>query len=602
MNTTAKTGLVAALALSLMVQPVVMPTPAEAGFKDLGKKFKRKVRKFKKNKRLQRKILKGAVIVGGAVVAGKVIGGKGGFSPAAAIIVGGALAAAPHAFQRDMAHRYRGDYGWAGCVSCGRKKIVVAPGRKASKQKKAQVSQAVKDDVITIQSALQALGLYKIKIDGDYGRGTKKAVRTFQAGLGEKQTGVLTARQRAALFYEAGKKGYIREGYEQPGAVAGTVVPQVATAAVVPAVLTTQQQSVEEPAEEPFVRAIGDFRLASSQLARFTKSHLKSGELSSVVDTKLKPDGMIELTTEVLGQSGSKKVTKLVGVENIYFEPHAVSDQWVRVVVQEPGSDNRQTINTVDSFETAEEAHAWMMKSEKQIAMLAKLTERDLNGRAPAGAPSNEQKASPVPTLVTAEKNDEPAKTPASRIAKTAEASAAGSSAREDTAKAAAKTVDKELETDVVKATQTTRAIAQQQTPKEDQAVASAVQTPAPPVQRASLSVEESLANSDAGSQSCNNEVFVQLRFPDGHDPINHYNITPPQDTLMMDNGDTTMHVAGACVQGEYSYKYVYVQSGKTAKSWKPHVRTGTFRLASNSEQCEVSLYDPKESAQVICF
>ena len=54
-------------------------------------------------------------------------------------------------------------------------------------------------DVQLVQSALQALGLYKGKLDGDYGPLTAGAVRTYQAGKGLTADGVVGKDTRAAL-------------------------------------------------------------------------------------------------------------------------------------------------------------------------------------------------------------------------------------------------------------------------------------------------------------------------------------------------------------------------------------------------------------------
>ncbi len=51
-----------------------------------------------------------------------------------------------------------------------------------------------------IQVALQRLGLYLLAIDGDFGRGTRRAIRTFQRLRGFAATGILNAAQTQVLL------------------------------------------------------------------------------------------------------------------------------------------------------------------------------------------------------------------------------------------------------------------------------------------------------------------------------------------------------------------------------------------------------------------
>lgn len=64
---------------------------------------------------------------------------------------------------------------------------------------------------------------------------------------------------------------------------------------------------------------------------------------------------------------------------------------------------------------------------------------------------------------------------------------------------------------------------------------------------------------SPAQSAACGDTVYVSFNFPKPDNPINHYDITPPDGTIMVDNGDSTAYFAGTCVQGKYGYKYVVV-------------------------------------------
>lgn len=53
---------------------------------------------------------------------------------------------------------------------------------------------------LDVQTALQALGHYRMAIDGIFGPGTRAAIRAFQRDLGHTETGRLTAFQRDKLF------------------------------------------------------------------------------------------------------------------------------------------------------------------------------------------------------------------------------------------------------------------------------------------------------------------------------------------------------------------------------------------------------------------
>lgn len=50
-----------------------------------------------------------------------------------------------------------------------------------------------------LQTALQWEGFYTAKIDGSFGRGTRKSMADYQASMGYKPTGILTTKQRAEL-------------------------------------------------------------------------------------------------------------------------------------------------------------------------------------------------------------------------------------------------------------------------------------------------------------------------------------------------------------------------------------------------------------------
>lgn len=60
------------------------------------------------------------------------------------------------------------------------------------------------DDRRQIQLALRALGLYQFGIDGLFGPGTRRAIKTFQRLRGFEDTGLINAAQREVLFEIAG--------------------------------------------------------------------------------------------------------------------------------------------------------------------------------------------------------------------------------------------------------------------------------------------------------------------------------------------------------------------------------------------------------------
>ncbi|GGL78511.1 trypsin-like peptidase domain-containing protein [Wenxinia marina] len=66
-----------------------------------------------------------------------------------------------------------------------------------AQQSEAQLS---RDEKMQLQVALQWAGFYDSTIDGLFGRGTRTAMGAWQAANGYEATGVLTTRQRAALF------------------------------------------------------------------------------------------------------------------------------------------------------------------------------------------------------------------------------------------------------------------------------------------------------------------------------------------------------------------------------------------------------------------
>lgn len=85
---------------------------------------------------------------------------------------------------------------------------------------------------LDVQASLQALGHYRMAIDGIFGPGTRAAIRAFQRGIGHTETGRLTTDQRDTLFEiapptrpeTAPRNTVVRDG-PPAGAGPGTVPP-----------------------------------------------------------------------------------------------------------------------------------------------------------------------------------------------------------------------------------------------------------------------------------------------------------------------------------------------------------------------------------------
>lgn len=59
--------------------------------------------------------------------------------------------------------------------------------------------------VAQLQTRLKELGFYSISVDGDYGNGTEKAVKAFEAYNGLEETGIASAELQALLFSDEAK-------------------------------------------------------------------------------------------------------------------------------------------------------------------------------------------------------------------------------------------------------------------------------------------------------------------------------------------------------------------------------------------------------------
>jgi len=397
------------------------------------------------------------------------------------LAVGAALLGAPHVFQKDFSRRFKNDLRWSGCTRCRKRRVVVVPDRDVPLSEQAELKAQVKEDTKELQRALKALALYRGRIDGDYGRGTVKAVKKFQKSIDADQTGTMVAEQRSSLFANAALKGMVRKEY----------------AASVETVngLALQNAALKVP---------GNFRLVKSQFKNFTTNYLKAGSLSSVTAAKIRKNGVLEIVT-LEEFNGENLQTRLIGdANNLFVTPHNISDKWAKLVFFDPTSRLTYPLNVLDSFRNSDETNAWIAEAREKITILAKITGR---GKTSSDIPNGT------------------------------------------------------------------------------------------PIQVASAE-RKSQKNAAKG---CREKVYISFSFPKGEKPISHYNITPPKSTLMMDNGDSTAYFTGQCIEGEYGYKYVYNEHSNDKKNWKTHVREGSFKLASNSEQCQIDLLGDN-STKVTCF
>ena len=345
-----------AMAMSVSSAVVVPDTTQALDFKKMGKQIRKD---FGKATKSLNKNGAGKRIIQGVGV-GLLVGGIAGDSPAAAII-GVALIAAPVVFKEDMARKYGDEMAWSACTRCYKQRIVLAPGRSVSKKKRSAVSAKVKEDIKDIQRALANLGLYKKRIDGDFGPGSRSAVKQFQSSLGEPETGYLTAEQRYLLFTRASEGGYVREA----------VLDRVDESFGSP--VKVSPRKVSAPAAAPAIVAIPEYRLANSQFERFAKDFLMSGGLSAVQVAQLQPDGLIAI--EVLPAGGGEPRKIVASMSDIEIKPHDLSDQWVRITYNDAASGSGPvTLNTRDDFASVEEASGWLHDGQGKVSMLSRLT------------------------------------------------------------------------------------------------------------------------------------------------------------------------------------------------------------------------------------
>ncbi|MCV6600312.1 MAG: peptidoglycan-binding protein [Cohaesibacter sp.] len=482
-----KSMVITASALAILsTSALIVPEPAHSF--DIGKKLKKDFGNVGKQ---MKKTFSG----GGGKKALQVMGlglatyGILDNSPAAAI-VGVVLAAAPEVLRQDMARKYGREMHWAGCVTCNKRRILASPDRKLSKKSRRQINARVKEDVKDMQGALKALGFYKKRIDGDFGRGTRAAVKTFQTSLGAVATGMLTAEQRHTLFVQADQAGYQR-------LTKLTKIDGLINKSVVPVVTTPK---------------IAEYSLAQSQFAQFKQNFLDYGSQSAVQDAKLLPDGKIEL--QVKDPAKAQPVTLVGSINNISITPHQLSDKWVRIAYKGEEDAEAVILNTRDDLPTSQDARTWIGQANERAIILSKLV--------------GDHKE-PAPTQMA------------------------------DRAQEGVQQAGSEL---------------------------------------AGLTGFESV---DAG-EACHENLYVELRFPEGEAPISHYNMEGPEGVMVMSHGNNSANILGSCVRGSYKFSYVYVQKAKLKKDWKDVRREGSFQIAQNSEQCAIDLNNPNGSAQVSCF
>ncbi len=659
----------AALSLCLASSTVVLaPQPSHAfDFKKGGKVLKRDFKKVKKKLKKSgtaKRIIQG---VGVGLIAGGIADRSAGMA-----ILGVVLVAAPEIFKEDMARQYGNDWQWSGCTSCGKKRIVVVPGRTVNDTHRKATLHTVKEDVKDVQRALKRLGLYSKRIDGDFGPGTRAGVKEFQRSLNSEVTGYLTAEQRYRLFIQAGEKGYTRTAaLNTTNSDLGEPIP-------------VKLAPVATKAPEP---TIPEYRLAKSQFSSFSANYLKYGELSVVKETEMLSDGRVRVTLIEPNAAGNEEI---VGpVDGFAVRPHQLSDQWIEVLFSGEAESQHHVVNVRDDFSSTEDAAKWVAGAEKRIFILSKLTglepvmpaatrvaEAPPTGDAiegdelpadqePVNVPakpdrmaeaevepkSPEKKAGLDGKIILTEEgtqvaglSDEPigsaeeAGTPVDGSAGAGQITETETVPNSPERKAGrdGKIVLTDLnseESDTVAAlperpadtgdstgsatdTRETAGAESEPEPAEKTAgpdgkiVLTGGQEPAKPgdvdAQPAIITADN---RSAAGSgyesgevRSCRQNIYVSFTFPDGERPISHYNITPPENTLMMDNGDSTAYFTGTCVQGRYGFKYVYVLEGQSEKDWKHYERAGEFQIASNSEQCSVDLNTPDGSASLDCF
>lgn len=574
-NKNAALGIVAALAMApvtpaatgllVTVSTAAMTQPAQAfDVRKAGRAFGRDLNNARR-KAIQQVSPKGGQNHGRNIAIGVGAGllvGIATDSVAAGIVTGVAVAAAPVIFKQDLYDSYGREMEWSGNVNSRQQRIVVSPGRSVSDEERQAVNAQIKQDHKDVQTALKQLGLYSLKIDGDFGPGSRAGVKEFQRSLGNPETGVLTAEERHRLFIRAREDGYVR--------VAALGTPNSAISGVF------EPEPVPKAIVAPIVIAIPEYRLAKSRFDALNEDYLMAGTISAVTAARLEPDGSIVLDVE----DASGNTQTLTGpVGGIYAEPHPLADEWVRVYYRAQDGSDPVTLNTRDHFQSAQDAQVWTTELNDSVILLRRLTGETVEepetqvASIPAGPDASAPNATMTDTNI-----------PITGVPQTAEA---------DTPQADTDLQDGDT---VIKA-----------------GPDGTIQIPAEPDPPLDNSAQEtdaggqetrvaSLKGFESEPETCRQSVYISWQFPEGHDTISHYNITPPDGAIMFDNGDSTAYFTGSCVQGEYAFSYVHIEKGDEEKDWKHHKHEGHFVLASNAEQCSVNLNSPAGSAELECF
>jgi hypothetical protein len=552
---------------ALSTSVVIAPESSQAVSQNIFKKIRKDLGKAGKG--IRKELKKGPLkqilpVVGTILIANGIADG----SPAA-IIFGAALIAAPQTFQQDMARKYGREMQYSGCTNCGNKRIVLQPGQTITSEREKAIRAEIKEDIKDVQRALAKFGYYTSKIDGDYGKGSRRAARKFQAKIGTSQTGILNAEERYLLFTEAAELGYVRAERELQ------YEPKV-----IPAVLT----ETEPKAPVIVTPTIAEFRLAKSQFSKFAKDFLQSGDQSIVNSAELLPDGRIKL--QILDELTNQS-TELTGtIAGIELAPHRVSDLWIRVTYEDDQTAEPINLNTRDDFDTAEEASAWMKKADTKIRVLAELTEVPMKKEEEEilVAETPDKKPSTVKIAVT---NDDLPKVKVSDD--TDEIKIADKPL--NTGPKIAQPEDKDIE--VAKIAEGTIG--------EEKPKSIALNPPEP---KAPVIPEPTTISVNAPEElaTCRQNLFVNFDFPVEDELVSHFIITPPEGSVWFDRGDTTSNIIGECVQGTYKYEYVSITKGQSDADWKDTKFTGEFQIASNAESCSIDLDDPTGSAGVRCF
>lgn len=544
--------------MTFTVAPALAPEPvsqfmgveAQAGFLD---KVKKSVKGVKKGvgKALHGKnggLGKALTIVGAGAIGAGLITGKAG-----PVIIGLGLVAAPIVFRDEMERKYGREQSWAGCLTCGKKRVLVQPGRSISNAEQRATLARIKEDVKDTQRALKTLGYYKKGIDGDFGRGSRLAAQQFQQSINVTPTGTLTASERAQLFKLAGDQGF--EPKSDIVLASLRPVTQLPAKAMAPVQTTVAAAAI--------VSSLKNYKLAESQVSKFGEDVLMFGGLSEVQSVELRPDGLLEISLKPSAGVGPV----VGGVETITVAPHELSDEWALVTMDASDLDEEVILNTVDSFASGDEALGWIAGAQKKIALLEKLTERNTP-------------EAPKTLMVEAPAADEPASSDEETVV--AQAPSAGAAE-----KATIEAVAVEPKSDGSAVTPVTDVA---QTDDVDEAV-----TP-------DETVEVAQADTSASERQCLNSLYVSFRFPEGFERVNHYNITTPESAFMTDNGDGTGYLTGSCIQGEYGYKYVVVNHDEAKKTYSSTAYEGSFEIASLAGNCEINLNDPTQSASMSCY